>query len=607
MLIDVTNKILFDSSFLFLIHFSNYPWWDDGYRSDDTSTTSAYTQNYEYDKIGNILELAHTAASSGDNFTRTFDYGTTNNFLTGITVGSGIGTYTYDYDEVGNQVKENTTRNYEWDHSNNMRCFFNQAGMGEPTIYAQYLYSGGQRIKKLVRTSGGGYESICYVGGIYEYKTDGTDEQNMLHIQSIARVRTGDAMGDISPAIKYNLEDHLGSSMTLLDDVGDFVNREEYYPFGETSFGSYALKRYRFQGKEKDSESGLYYFGARYYCCASCRFVSVDVVVQAWESPFAGMGNNPVKMVDPDGNLALDGDPEQTAKSNKESKSNADSQTPPGDPNAYVLPEHTVYGSELKARDNANLVSKNSQIDWKALYEKYTPDKSIHIKDYSESEKDNSWFTAALNAIGTMGTGIYESAMAPLDALEEANKGDSRKLTYLLNHTAQMVQHPLETTGQDMAIGVLTWYHETGEAIKDGDLAKEREQRVIGALTVILYVLPLKGVFKGKTYTPKPNYPVGSFSIYNWEGYPSNIPRPKGPFRLIVGEEYKAARTAANDANRILAKDLDLPGKRIDIHEVTPVKFGGSPTNINNKVFLDRDFHQQVVSPFWYKIQKSAE
>jgi hypothetical protein len=115
-----------------------------------------------------------------------------------------------------------------------MRCFYNQAGTSEPTTYAQYLYSGGQRVKKLVRTSGGGYESTSYIGGIYEYKTDGTDEQNTLNVQSIASVRTGDAMGDSTPVIKYNLEDVLGSSMTLLDDVGEFVNREEYYPFGET-------------------------------------------------------------------------------------------------------------------------------------------------------------------------------------------------------------------------------------------------------------------------------------------------------------------------------------------------------------------------------------
>jgi RHS repeat-associated protein len=284
---------------------TDFPWWDDSYRSEAVNDTTEYTQNYLYDKVGNMQTLQHLAHTSPHNFTRTFDYSATNNQLTGITVGGN--TYSYSYDDVGNQVQENTNRHFEYDHSNNMRCFFNQAGTSEPTIYALYLYSGGQRVKKLVRTSGGGYESTLYIGGAYEYKTDGTDEQNLLHVEGVARVRTGDAMGDISPAIKYNLDDPLGSSMTLLDDTGNFVNREEYYPFGETSFGSYALKRYRFQGKEKDTESGLYYFGARYYCAVSCRFISVDVVLQPGQSSYCGFDNNPITKIDLDGNASIDG------------------------------------------------------------------------------------------------------------------------------------------------------------------------------------------------------------------------------------------------------------------------------------------------------------
>lgn len=33
--------------------------------------------------------------------------------------------------------------------------------------------------------------------------------------------------------VKYNLDDHLGSSNVLVDDSGTLVNFEEYYPFGE--------------------------------------------------------------------------------------------------------------------------------------------------------------------------------------------------------------------------------------------------------------------------------------------------------------------------------------------------------------------------------------
>jgi len=76
---------------------------------------------------------------------------------------------------------------------------------------------------------------------------------------------------------------------------------------------------------------------------------------------------------------------------------------------------------------------------------------------------------------------------------------------------------------------------------------------------------------------------------------------------LLQGEEYAAARKAANDANKALSNELGLQGKFVDIHEITPVKFGGSPTNIHNKMFLDRTFHQSQVTPFWNKIMNGVQ
>ncbi|WMJ75327.1 RHS repeat-associated core domain-containing protein [Cytophagaceae bacterium ABcell3] len=137
-----------------------------------------------------------------------------------------------------------------------------------------------------------------------------TTEQNTLHIMDdqsrIATIRLGDAMGDITPAIKYNLEDHLGSSSIQLDTNGTLVNSEEYYPFGETSFGSYGKKRYRFCGKEKDEESGLYYYGMRYYNAWTCRFVSVDPLAGKTKnfSPYAYADCNPIMKNDPTGGKA---------------------------------------------------------------------------------------------------------------------------------------------------------------------------------------------------------------------------------------------------------------------------------------------------------------
>ena len=84
--------------------------------------------------------------------------------------------------------------------------------------------------------------------------------------QRIALVRFGAAHpDDRGPAVQFHLGDHLGSSNVVVDSGGALINREEFTPYGETSFGSFAKKRYRFTGKERDEESGLNYHGARYY------------------------------------------------------------------------------------------------------------------------------------------------------------------------------------------------------------------------------------------------------------------------------------------------------------------------------------------------------
>jgi len=89
----------------------------------------------------------------------------------------------------------------------------------------------------------------------------------------------------------------------MVDSDGDLVNREEYYPFGDSSFGAFAKKRYRYNGKEKDNESGLYNYGMRYYAPWMCRFVSVDPLAPKYPhyTPYQYAGNKPINKVDIDG------------------------------------------------------------------------------------------------------------------------------------------------------------------------------------------------------------------------------------------------------------------------------------------------------------------
>jgi RHS repeat-associated protein len=64
-----------------------------------------------------------------------------------------------------------------------------------------------------------------------------------------------------------------------------------------------SLKRYKYCGKERDEQTGFYYYGMRYYAGWLCRFVSVDPMADEYPglTPYAYCANNPLKYIDPTG------------------------------------------------------------------------------------------------------------------------------------------------------------------------------------------------------------------------------------------------------------------------------------------------------------------
>jgi RHS repeat-associated protein len=127
-----------------------------------------------------------------------------------------------------------------------------------------------------------------------------------------------------------------------------------------------------------------------------------------------------------------------------------------------------------------------------------------------------------------------------------------------------------------------------------------------------LAVLPIpigKARFLTKAAGAAENVAEGSFAITKrgWQSYPSNpnVPQPAGPFRLLQGAEKDAARNAANNANRAAHRaDPSLAGKQI--HEIQPVKFGGSPTDAANKVPLTPQEHTPFTT-WWRQLQRDLE
>ena len=105
----------------------------------------------------------------------------------------------------------------------------------------------------------------------------------------------------------YYHPDHLGSSSYLTNLDGEVVQHIEYVPFGEVFLEEKNAKwntPYLFNGKELDKETGLYYYGARYYDPKLDIMKSVDQMAEKYPnwSPYNYAFNNPVKFVDPDGN-----------------------------------------------------------------------------------------------------------------------------------------------------------------------------------------------------------------------------------------------------------------------------------------------------------------
>jgi len=112
--------------------------------------------------------------------------------------------------------------------------------------------------------------------------------------------------------IRYYHQDHLGSSSVLTDADGALIEETAFYPFGIPR-NEHRLRQieeaYKFTQKERDRESGLHYFGARYLAGAISRFASVDPLYANMESAgdpqalnlYVYGHNSPLQYIDPTG------------------------------------------------------------------------------------------------------------------------------------------------------------------------------------------------------------------------------------------------------------------------------------------------------------------
>ena len=126
--------------------------------------------------------------------------------------------------------------------------------------------------------------------------------------QGVAGMITSTAGKIPTPLQFYFHSDHLGSSSLITDATGGLVQHLEYTPSGEVLVDDRPTQSswstpYKFNGKELDEETGLYYYGARYYDPRTSVWISADPLAEKYPnvSSYVYCLDNPVKFIDIDG------------------------------------------------------------------------------------------------------------------------------------------------------------------------------------------------------------------------------------------------------------------------------------------------------------------
>jgi RHS repeat-associated protein len=116
------------------------------------------------------------------------------------------------------------------------------------------------------------------------------------------------ARQDSSGNRDYYFADHLGTARVVTNASGAVLDDSDFCPFGRQCniVSSSSGNTYKFTGKERDSESGLDYFGARYDSSQYGRFMTPDPLGGQLANPqslnrYAYVRNNPMSLVDPAG------------------------------------------------------------------------------------------------------------------------------------------------------------------------------------------------------------------------------------------------------------------------------------------------------------------
>lgn len=256
--------------------------YDNIYQLLSATPSSGTAESYTYDPVGNRLSDLTTS-------------GWSNNTSNELTSRPGV-TYTFDNDGNKTSKTDSTgTTNYTWDFENRLTQV-TLPGSGGTVSFSYDPF--GRRIKKSSSAS----------TSVYAYDGDDAIEETNATGAVVARYTQTQNIDEPlamlrSSATSYYHADGLGSITSLSGSAGTLVQTYGYDSFGKQLNSTGSLTNpFQFSARESDSETGLYYYRARYYDPAAGRFLSEDPIRFSGGSNFyTYTGNSPISWYDPFG------------------------------------------------------------------------------------------------------------------------------------------------------------------------------------------------------------------------------------------------------------------------------------------------------------------
>ena len=255
-----------------------------------------------YDSNGNILSLTRTGEDGSAVNDLTYHYDG-NRLECLVDNGELSGNYAYDAD--GNMTFDGRT---------GMSLTWNDLGLVKKvslndTDLVNYSYlADGTKVSAL----DGDGDGLLYMGSLIYRKTGSNislESAGFAGGRFVAR-ETSPGVSSMVPMI--HVTDHLGSVRAVVDGVsGEVVETNDYYPFGSRWITTAGLtdqtNRFRYNSKEEQFRFGTPYidYGARQYDPILGRWFAQDPLSEKYYSisPYAFCANNPVKYLDPDGEI----------------------------------------------------------------------------------------------------------------------------------------------------------------------------------------------------------------------------------------------------------------------------------------------------------------